>query len=93
MIESAEKAREILKDRRYQHYLHEDCAYKGYLAADEQWRKRTEGLVKAAINIEDILEVPNNLGYSASLTLERAIKNFRDILSQFQEAAKKGDGQ
>jgi len=53
MIKSAKEAREMLRDRRYQHYLHEDCAYKGYLAALEG--PEVQGLLDALDKAQDMI--------------------------------------
>lgn len=42
-------------------------------------------VVEAAVSIEDVLEVPSNLGASSRIIIQRKIEEFREALKPFQK--------
>jgi hypothetical protein len=74
-VSAALKDREIAYEKDFQMRFQQQC---------DLWKKRAEKLYKTGKNIEDILEVPGYLGMTSHLVMEKAIKDFKETLAEFE---------
>lgn len=88
-LESAEKERIGLQAKVDELKVYKSLAGQMEIQRDS-WKAIAENLQKAASNIEDMVTVPERLGYESSRIALKAIDNFKDALKYFDEEVKKG---